>query len=407
MYRELRRDSDRVKDDVIAFAQELVRIPSVSLTEGKLADCVEDALLELGYHLVTRDDYGNVVGVVLKDHTLPTVLLNAHMDTVPPGVDWSRPPFAGTIADGRLYGLGAADCKGGLAAQLYAGHLLATSVLPLRGNLVFAATVAEENGCSVGLRHLLDHTLPQLELKPGFAILGEPTALNLCHGHDGWAEAEIRVAADTGTRLSHAIDLIRLGIDGIDTGRHAPQAPILSLRAPVLGGTNGHREAVLRVVRRLLPGESARGFVDWVRRRVAAARGVASADVAVVPHEEVQRLYTGATSKVRFGTDAWATDPFDPKVDQAREALRAAGCPPLLRHWRLDQLGMGTAGAALVRHRIPTVGFGPGDECEAHRSDESIELERLTQAVYATAVMAYSFIGAPVFPRARDLPRAA
>jgi acetylornithine deacetylase/succinyl-diaminopimelate desuccinylase-like protein len=335
------------------------------------------------------------------------VLLNAHMDTVPPGVDWSRPPFAGTIADGRLYGLGAADCKGGLAAQLYAGHLLATSLLPLRGNLVFAATVAEENGCSVGLRHLLDHTLPQLELKPGFAILGEPTALSLCYGHDGWAEADVSLASDSSARLSHAIDVLRLGIDGIDTGRHTPTVPILSMRAPELGGTHGSREAMVRVVRRLLPGESAGGFVRWVRRRADATRSVGAIDIDVRPHEEVQHLYTGATSRVRFGTEAWTTDPFDPHVDRARETLRAAGCPPLLRHWRLDQLGMGTAGAALVRHRIPTVGFGPGDECEAHRSDESIELERLTQAVYATAVMAYSFIGAPVFPRERDLPRAA
>ena len=402
MYQELRRESNRVRDDVVDFAQELVRIPSVSLAEGQLATRVEEALLELGYHLVTRDDYGNVIGVLLKDHTRPTVLLNAHMDTVAPGVDWSRKPFAGTIEDdGRLYGLGASDCKGGLAAQLYAGHLLATSLLPLHGNLVFAATVAEENGGSVGLRHLLERTLPQLELEPGFAILGEPTALDLCYGHDGWAEAEISIISDSAPRVAHAIDVIRRGIYGIDTRRDAPTAPVFSVRAPDAGGTHAGRQAVVRVMRRLLPGESAANFIQWVRRRAAEAQSVAAVELAVHPHEEVQRLYTGATSRVRFGSEAWTTDPFDPRVDQASEALCAAGCSPELRHWRLDRLGMGTAGATLVHHHVPTVGFGPGEEAQAHRSDESLDLGRLVEAVYATAVMAYSFIGAPVFPRSR------
>jgi acetylornithine deacetylase/succinyl-diaminopimelate desuccinylase-like protein len=329
------------------------------------------------------------------------------MDTVAPTADWHRHPFAGEIENGRLFGLGASDCKGGLAAQLYAGHILGTSILPLRGNLVFAATVAEENGCSVGLRHLLEKTLPQLELKPGFAILGEPTALSLCNGHDGWAEVEVRVVADSGARLAHAMDLLRRGLDGVDPGRYAPALPVLSMRAFEPDAVDGHHRAQVRVLRRLLPGESAGGFVQWVRRHAEVARAVASIDVEVRPREEVQRLYTGATSRVKFRTEAWATDPFDPKVDQARDALRAAGCIPLLRHWRLNQLGMGTAGSALVRRRIPTVGFGPGDETEAHHGDESLDLDRLTEAVYATAVMAYSFIGAPVFPRPRDLRAAA
>jgi acetylornithine deacetylase/succinyl-diaminopimelate desuccinylase-like protein len=398
MYRELRRDTDRIRDDVIAFAQELVRIPSVSLAEGRLAHLIEDALLDLKYDLVTRDDFGNVVGVLLEDHTQPTVLLNCHMDTVPPGVDWSRPPFDGTIENGRLYGLGAADCKGGLAAQIYAGHLLATSILPLRGNLVFAATVAEENGCSIGLRHLLDHTLPQLELAPGFAILGEPTALNLCYGHDGWAEAEVSILGDSATRVAHAIEALRRAIYGADAHAGGPTAPTFTVHAAGLGGAPG-KQAIVRVMRRLLPGESGPSFVQWVKRRAAEAQLVAAVDVAVRPREEVQRLYTGVTSRVAFGAEAWATDPFDPKVDKASEALRAAGCAPELRRWSLDQLGMGTAGGALIRHRIPTVGYGPGEESQAHRSDESLDLDRLVEAVYTTAVMAYSFVGAPVFPQ--------
>jgi acetylornithine deacetylase/succinyl-diaminopimelate desuccinylase-like protein len=398
MYAAIERECARLRDDVVGFAQELIRIPSPSLGEAALAERLEEAFLDLGYHLVTRDDYGNVLGVLLRDHHLPTLLLNSHMDTVAPAPDWAHAPYGGDIAGGRLYGLGAADCKGGLAAQLYAGHLLAGAPVPLRGNLVVAATVAEENGCSLGLRYLLERTLPELELRPTLAILGEPTALGLCHGHDGWAEVDVEVAGADHAGLTRAVDLVRRRLTEIDTGRYAPEVPLLSLRAPTPGDADG-RQVTLRVVRRLHPGETATAFLAWVRRRVAGIPGADPLAVAVHPHVEEQRLYTGETAQVEFSTEAWSSDPFDPLVDRAREALQAAGCPALLRRWRLGRLGMGTGGSWLLRHRIPTIGFGPGDEAEAHAPDESLDLDALERAVYATAVLAQAFVGGVTAPR--------
>ena len=69
-------------------------------------------------------------------------------------------------------------------------------MLPLKGTLIFCATVAEENGRSVGVRGLLDSTLPSLELKPDYVVLGEPTDLQLFYGHDGWVKLDIRVAGE-------------------------------------------------------------------------------------------------------------------------------------------------------------------------------------------------------------------
>ena len=174
MYSILRGKNEGIEDAVLHFARELVRTPSPSLAEAHVAKLVEKEMREIGYDRVIRDDYGNVVGIIHGGEGQPTLLLNSHMDTVSRTADASA--GNGVWSDGRLYGVGASDCKGGLAAQVFCGLLLKRSLLPLRGNLVVAATVAEENGLSVGVRALLDETLPSLGMSPDYAVLGEPTS---------------------------------------------------------------------------------------------------------------------------------------------------------------------------------------------------------------------------------------
>ena len=117
------------------------------------------------------------------------------MDTKRPDCleSWRRAPFSGDIVHGRIEGVGAADCKGGLASQIFAGHLLSACRLAPMGNIVVAATVAGENGVGVGLRHLLGTTLPELGMEPKFVVLGDPTTLMIGSGHDGWVEIDIDI----------------------------------------------------------------------------------------------------------------------------------------------------------------------------------------------------------------------
>ena len=195
MYNLLKSKNECLKDELIAFTQKLIRTPSPSLAESGVAALVEEELRRVPCDKVFRDEVGNTVGVLLGRETEPTVLLNCHMDTVPPHQEslWKESPYSGTIQEDRMVGLGAADCKGGLAAHIFTAALLKRSLLPLRGNLVIAATVAEENGCSVGVRHLLEKTLPAMNIFPTYVILGEPTGLGLYYGHDGWIEMDIQV----------------------------------------------------------------------------------------------------------------------------------------------------------------------------------------------------------------------
>ena len=143
MYRLLKTKNRGLSRAVNRFAQDLVRTPSVSLNEGGVADRVEQEMQKLNYDNVFRDETGNVVGLIEGRAAEPAVLLCTHMDTVPTGdrAAWSEDPYSGRI-DGRwLHGRGAADCKGGLAAQVYSGALLKRSLLPLQGTVIVAATV--------------------------------------------------------------------------------------------------------------------------------------------------------------------------------------------------------------------------------------------------------------------------
>jgi len=402
MYERLRNRTECVKEEAVEFTQRLVQTPSVSLNEGRVADLVEEKMNELGYDEVVRDELGNVIGVMFARNAETTAMLNSHMDTVSAecAEQWEHPPYSGRIEGDRLYGLGTADCKAGLAAQIYAGAILKRSLLPLEGNLVVAATVAEENGRSIGVNGLLERTLPEMGLRPDYAILGEPTGLGLYYGHDGWAEFEIQIE---GANAFHVDDAAGAILKEIHPESHlwktAEQVQSWTIHKPFFEDTEGVRRATIPMDRRLHQTEDLGEILGQIKhnaRLVAQAAGSVAVDVLV--KEDNQEMYTGRTTVVKHVTHAWETDPFHPIMERSRQALAAAGCTVRPGKFKLDRLGMGTAGSNLLgQFRVPTIGYGPGLEEAAHSVGEYVELSKITETIYGTASIIHSLIGMPVF----------
>ena len=161
-------DIKQLTQEAVELLSQLISTPSVSREETAAADILADFIGKCGLP-VTRIGNNILVQEALDDNK-PSLLLNAHIDTVKPVSTWTRDPFTPTIEDDRLYGLGSNDCGGGLVSLLQAYRMLRG--LPTSYNLVFLASCEEEVGGANGF----SLALPQLP-KIDVAIVGEPTGM--------------------------------------------------------------------------------------------------------------------------------------------------------------------------------------------------------------------------------------
>ena len=161
---------EQLVSDAVTLLSKLIATPSVSRDEALAADIIQQTITET-YGLTCRREANNVwIEDPHHDDSRPTVLLNAHIDTVKPVSSWTRDPFAPTIEGDTLYGLGSNDCGGGLVSLLQAYRVLIEK--PQSYNLVFLASAEEE----VSGRDGIERALPLLP-PVSVAIVGEPTGL--------------------------------------------------------------------------------------------------------------------------------------------------------------------------------------------------------------------------------------
>ncbi|MBO5699476.1 MAG: M20 family metallo-hydrolase [Bacteroidaceae bacterium] len=157
---------------MISLLQRLIQIPSISRDESA---CADELILFMTSHGLQPHRHANniwCVGQTFLPHR-PTLLLNAHIDTVKPVSGWQRDPFTATLENDRLYGLGANDCGGGLVALLFAFmHLQKEDDGSLPYNLIYLASAEEEVSGKNGIESVLP-LLPKIDV----AIVGEPTGM--------------------------------------------------------------------------------------------------------------------------------------------------------------------------------------------------------------------------------------
>jgi succinyl-diaminopimelate desuccinylase len=197
---------ERRREDMVALARDLIRFPTVNPPGEAYRPCAEylgERLKRRGFEVTYVRAEGapgdcdaypriNVVGRWQGAKPGPCVHFNGHLDVVQTGAGWTVDPFAGLVRDGRLYGRGACDMKGGLAAAVVAVETLIDSGLELPGALEISGTVDEESGGYGGVAYLAERgwfSRPRVD----HVIIPEPLNVDqVCIGHRGvwWAEIE-------------------------------------------------------------------------------------------------------------------------------------------------------------------------------------------------------------------------
>lgn len=331
--------------------------------EAEAAEVARAAMVAAGLDVVVQpvvDGRANIIGVLDGRAPGASIMLCGHLDTV--GVEGMTAPFVPTLDDGRLYGRGTQDMKGGIASMIAAAATLAPSWS--RGRLIVAAVVDEEH-MSVGAEALVK------DWRADMAIVAEPTDLRLAVGHKGfaWLDVNTRGRAAHGSRPDEGRDAIaRMGrvlvaLEARDRALRAlPPVPFQgtgSLHASLI---NGGRElssypdaCSLQMERRTVAGEDA----GTVQAEMDALLGQLA--------REDPDFH--ATARVVAYRPAYALD--------ADHALpRALGAAIARAGRTADPTGMTfwTDAAILADAGIPSVLFGPGG-AGLHSISEYVNVE--------------------------------
>ena len=366
-------DSDA--SQVVDLCQRLVRIEGRSGLEAPVADLVEATMQQLGYDRVERDELGSVVGTVTGDGSGRSVLFDAHMDTVELGDPdgWSHEPLGGHEAQGRIWGRGATDVKGSLAALLVAVGTMARG--ELAGTVTVSASVGEECMEGAALTHVLD-TAPA-----DWVVICEPTGLRLCLGHKGRAslvvEAEGKAAHTSNPergdnavyRLVEAIPALRaisLPTDPL-LGQGVMELVEVS-SAPFPGSSMVPYRAVARFDRRIVQGETRQGVLAELRQALASHDKVTARY-----HRGGLDCYTGRRLREEVFHPSWVTSPQSDFALRARAALRSVEQDDTPTYAPFCTNGSASAGEL----GLPTLIYGAGFIADAHVVDEGIDIAQL------------------------------
>lgn len=383
------------EDALIAFTQGLVRVTSLSGDEEAVARRVMAEMQALDYDAVELDEVGNVVGVIQGAVEGPTILLDAHTDTVgiSPGIDWTYPPFGGEIHAGRtndlalqgkvglrddaIYGRGSSDMKGALAAMVYAAATLDRATL--RGRVVVSASTMEEVLEGVALRPVI------ARYSPDVVIIGEPSSLNLVHGGRGRAELHLVTTGipshSSAPHLGRNAVLEMMQVIAAVEDMALPSDPLLGpaiialtdiVSDPYPGNSMIPSQCKVTYDRRLIAGETR----DEVLAQIRTLPGVQGVNLSVQIGQGDYTAWTGTFVTAEKFFPAWAFPPEHPVVESALGALQAIGQQPRLATWRFCTNAAWSAGEL----GIPTIGYGPADEPHIHIVDEHLPIADLIAA---------------------------
>lgn len=378
------RLSEARKEELTALCRDLIRIKSDSGCEGQMVEKLKRVFTEFGFESRV-DRFGSITAHKKGRDGGPKLLFDGHIDNVPAQPsDWKHDPWGAEVENGKIYGRGASDMKGSVAAMICAAKYFAEDHPGFSGDLYLSCTVQEESFEGVAAGEVAR------AVQPDFVVIGEATELALNIGQRGRAEivAEVFGRAAHSANPEKGINAVSLMCELLLELQKIPEVQDEFLGKGILVPTDIASKPYpgLSVVpeycrvtfdRRLLTGETEESVLYPLQAAadsLAAKYPGASAKISYAYGE--MPCYTGETIKGLRFFPAWKFGPEEEFVSAMRKSLQTAGLSAPISHYSFCTNASYFAGEAGIR----TVGFGPSPENLAHIVDEYIELEQLTSA---------------------------
>ncbi|MFI5449371.1 MAG: M20 family metallopeptidase [Candidatus Bathyarchaeia archaeon] len=369
---------------ILQTADHLIRLKSVNPPgrEAETADYVGQLMSQIGMEVQVHQlepDRANVIGRIEGTGGGPKLMLNGHLDVVPPGEldQWRHPPFEPHVEGGQLFGRGSCDMKGGVSAILAAVKSIADSKTKLKGDLL-VTFVADEESLGKGVNDIVERGY-----SADMAVIGEPTRLQVVTAHKGliWVEltafgksahASTVKSNDRGDevnaiyKMCKAISATENYLPVLEKINHKLVGnPTISV-GEISGGTKPNvvpDNCRAMIERRMLPGERSDQVIQEIRKlfdSIGMSDRKFKYDLQIVnirdaaeisEHEKIVKLCRNSVKEVT-GIDPGITG-FIATSDMATLVNRA---------------------------KIPTVLLGPGDLAQAHAPNESVSIKELILA---------------------------
>jgi acetylornithine deacetylase len=404
------RTIERNRDEIVSFLQDMVKIPSVSGSkkEKQIQELIAKRLSAMNLkidmwepdsdELRAHDEHGlldldyrgrpNLVGISKGTGGGRSLILNGHIDVVPvePLEKWRKDPWGGEIEDGKMYGRGTADMKGGIAAMIMALHCAKDAGIQLKGDVIIESVVDEERFGNGSLACALKG------YKADAGVVTEPTGINICPAHGGFTGFRIKVQgrpthpckpAEGVNAIGKATKLYNLLMD-FNSIRNATKKHPLYANQKEIGYVSVRRlegdqeNATVEGSARYLPGEERNKIKQEIEEFIMKENEL---DSWLKMHPPCLEWI----STVGMGPSEVPVN--HPIVRELQNAYQCA----IKKQAKVDGATYGTDARFLNLYaRTPTLVFGPGDIAQAHSIDEFTSID---EVIAATKVLALLILG--------------
>ena len=376
------------RDDIIQFMRDICAIPSMDSLIGPVGERIQAEMRKLGYDEVRFDKMGNTLGRIGSG---PRVLLyDSHIDTVGVGdqEDWDWDPFVGKVENGRLYARGACDEKGSTPGMIH-GLAIARDLGLLDGYTVYYFGNMEEWCDGIAPNSFVE---ADPIVRPDFVVIGEPTMMNVYRGHKDRVELKITASGRSAHAAIHYLgdNAVYKMVSIINNIRELDRRMRFGMGShPILGHPSiAVTDAIARTNSlNAVPNQ----FTIFIDRRVTLNEPhdeVINTIKGLIPdylQEEivVEELfydtpsYTGFVFPLNKYYPAWLQEETHPLVQAGQKTVQDLwGQTRPLGTWDFSTNGTYWAGKA----GIPSIGFGPGDERDAHMIIENVPLDEVVDS---------------------------